>query len=107
MKSIPHPQQITFKGETNTKGENKTSSGTPCMLKRQYNIQYCNNKRKTYIIFIVVLRILIFIKFIHQQMHSLLNLIKFLKFTFKNQFDLLLHVSVFKYNHLQGAFITA
>jgi len=40
------------------------------------------------------------IKFIHQQMQSLLNLTKF-KIYIKTHFDLLLYVSV--YNHHQGA----
>jgi len=57
-------------------------------------------------IFTVAPCILIFLKFIHQQMHSFLNLIKF-KIYIKNRFDLLLHVSVFKHDHHQRAFIRA
>jgi len=45
-----------------------------------------------------------FIKFIHQQMYSLLNLKK-LQIYVKNHFDLLLHVSA--YDHYQGAFTRA
>ena len=54
--------------------------------------------------FIVLLCILISIKFIHQQTHSLLNMTKF-KIYIKNHFGLLLHVSV--YDHHQGALISA
>jgi len=57
---------------------------------------YCSTLLQTLVV--------VSIKFVHQQMHPLLNLKNF-KIYIKNHFDLLLHVSV--YDHHQGAFIRA
>jgi len=58
------------------------------------------------LIFTVAPCIFISIKFIHQPMHFLLNLIFFLNLH-KNYFDLLLNDSVVKQDHYQGSFIRA